>query len=174
MGGAPIQHSLRTSSLAANAGANKSNMALAKLCARANSRSLGHAYDSTVDRRPPGLGPGTACQEGLVQPKETYNDQIVRLFLLAAAVWGVVGMAIGVLRRRRDGLAGAQFRRAVADLQPDPARPHVRRDLRVRRIRADGHLLLRRPAHRPYRGSRSPRSPISRSGAGSSAACWRW
>ncbi|MBV6417448.1 MAG: Cbb3-type cytochrome c oxidase subunit CcoN1 [Steroidobacteraceae bacterium] len=27
---------------------------------------------------------------------ETYNDQVVRLFLLAAAVWGVVGMGIGV------------------------------------------------------------------------------
>jgi len=27
---------------------------------------------------------------------ETYNDEIVRLFLLAAAVWGVVGMSIGV------------------------------------------------------------------------------
>jgi len=27
---------------------------------------------------------------------ETYNDQVVRLFLLAAAVWGIVGMAIGV------------------------------------------------------------------------------
>ncbi len=27
---------------------------------------------------------------------ETYNDHVVRLFLLAAAVWGVVGMAIGV------------------------------------------------------------------------------
>ena len=27
---------------------------------------------------------------------ETYNDQIVRLFLLAAAIWGVIGMAIGV------------------------------------------------------------------------------
>src|SRR5215468_348825 len=28
--------------------------------------------------------------------EETYNDQIVRLFPLAAAVWGIVGMAIGV------------------------------------------------------------------------------
>ena len=27
---------------------------------------------------------------------ETYNDQVVRLFLLAAAVWGIVGMSIGV------------------------------------------------------------------------------
>src|SRR5262245_41982002 len=31
-----------------------------------------------------------------MQPQETYNDQVVRLFLLAAAVWGVVGMAVGV------------------------------------------------------------------------------
>ncbi|MBM0108176.1 cytochrome-c oxidase, cbb3-type subunit I [Steroidobacter sp. S1-65] len=28
---------------------------------------------------------------------ESYNDHVVRLFLLAAAVWGVIGMAIGVL-----------------------------------------------------------------------------
>ncbi len=27
---------------------------------------------------------------------ETYNDHVVRLFLLAAAVWGIVGMSIGV------------------------------------------------------------------------------
>ena len=31
-----------------------------------------------------------------MRPAETYNDQIVRLFLLAAAVWGIVGMSIGV------------------------------------------------------------------------------
>jgi cytochrome c oxidase cbb3-type subunit 1 len=28
--------------------------------------------------------------------RETYNDQIVRLFLLSAAAWGVIGMSIGV------------------------------------------------------------------------------
>ncbi len=28
---------------------------------------------------------------------ETYNDQVVRLFLLAAAVWGMIGMFVGVL-----------------------------------------------------------------------------
>ena len=27
---------------------------------------------------------------------ETYNDDVVRLFLLAAAVWGIIGMSIGV------------------------------------------------------------------------------
>lgn len=30
-------------------------------------------------------------------PTETYNDRVVRLFLLAASVWGVVGMSVGVL-----------------------------------------------------------------------------
>jgi cytochrome c oxidase cbb3-type subunit 1 len=29
--------------------------------------------------------------------QETYNDHVVRLFLLAAAVWGIVGTALGVL-----------------------------------------------------------------------------
>src|SRR5262245_54427736 len=28
---------------------------------------------------------------------ETYDDRVIRLFLLAAAVWGIVGMAIGAL-----------------------------------------------------------------------------
>ena len=28
--------------------------------------------------------------------KETYDDHVIRLFLMAAAVWGVVGMSIGV------------------------------------------------------------------------------
>lgn len=28
---------------------------------------------------------------------ETYNDDIVRLFLLAAAIWGCIGMFLGVL-----------------------------------------------------------------------------
>ena len=31
-----------------------------------------------------------------MRAQETYNDQVVRLFLLAAAVWGIVGMSIGV------------------------------------------------------------------------------
>jgi cytochrome c oxidase cbb3-type subunit I len=31
-----------------------------------------------------------------MQQNETYNDNVVRLFLLASAVWGVIGMSIGV------------------------------------------------------------------------------
>ena len=34
-----------------------------------------------------------------MQTPETYNDQVVRLFLMAAAVWGIVGMSIGCARR---------------------------------------------------------------------------
>ena len=30
------------------------------------------------------------------QTTETYDDQIVRLFLLAAVVWGAIGMSVGV------------------------------------------------------------------------------
>jgi cytochrome c oxidase cbb3-type subunit 1 len=31
-----------------------------------------------------------------MQATETYNDQIVRLFLLAAVIWGAIGMSVGV------------------------------------------------------------------------------
>ena len=31
------------------------------------------------------------------KPAETYDDHIVRLFLMAAAIWGVSGMFAGVL-----------------------------------------------------------------------------
>jgi cytochrome c oxidase cbb3-type subunit 1 len=31
-----------------------------------------------------------------MRASETYNDSVVRLFLLAAAVWGIIGMSIGV------------------------------------------------------------------------------
>jgi cytochrome c oxidase cbb3-type subunit 1 len=38
----------------------------------------------------------------VVSGGETYNDEVVRLFILAAAVWGIAGMALGLL-------AGAQL-----------------------------------------------------------------
>ena len=31
-----------------------------------------------------------------MQTKETYNDHVVRLFLFASAVWGIIGMLIGM------------------------------------------------------------------------------
>jgi cytochrome c oxidase cbb3-type subunit I len=40
---------------------------------------------------------GLVSTPGQVQSSETYDDRVVRLFLLAAAVWGIVAMSIGVL-----------------------------------------------------------------------------
>src|SRR5699024_3009602 len=31
-----------------------------------------------------------------MQTQETYNDHVVRLFLLASVVWGLIGMSVGV------------------------------------------------------------------------------
>ncbi|WP_237392666.1 cytochrome-c oxidase, cbb3-type subunit I [Steroidobacter denitrificans] len=35
--------------------------------------------------------------KAVIQTPEAYDDHVIRLFLLAAAVWGIVGMSIGVL-----------------------------------------------------------------------------
>ena len=43
------------------------------------------------------------------QTTETYDDQIVRLFLLAAVGWGAIGMSV------------IELRRALVDVQPYPA-----------------------------------------------------
>ena len=81
---------------------------------------------------------------------ETYNDQIVRLFLLAAAVWGIVGMAIGVYAAAEMVWPSLNFGVPWLTFSRIRPRPYVRRHLRVRRIGADGNLLLHRPANRPH------------------------
>ena len=43
---------------------------------------------------------------------ETYNDNIVRSFLLAAAVWGIVAMAIGVLAAATPGSRSGRWPRS--------------------------------------------------------------
>jgi cytochrome c oxidase cbb3-type subunit 1 len=40
---------------------------------------------------------------------ETYNDHVVRLFLLAASIWGVVGMSIGVFAAAQLAWPGLNF-----------------------------------------------------------------
>ena len=107
-------------------------------------------------------------QSGIAMPAtEYYNDKVVRQFLLAAAVWGIVGMSIGVYVGRGADVAGAEFQHLLADLQPHSSRPYLRRDLRLRRLGPDGHLLLRGAAHRPRATGAGPAGRISRSGAGS-------
>ena len=91
---------------------------------------------------------------------ETYNDQVVRLFLLAAAVWGVVGMSVGVFAAAQ--LAWPALNFDVPWLTFGRMRPvHTfARDLRLRRLGADGHVLLHRAAHRPYAPGVRPRSRL--------------
>src|SRR5262245_9241663 len=44
----------------------------------------------------PGIQSPAVTTTSTLPRRETYNDSIVRLFLLAAAVWGIIGMSIGV------------------------------------------------------------------------------
>ena len=69
------------------------------------------------------------------------------MFTLAAVLWGVVGMTVGVLIAAQLDLARAQLRHSLAELRQAAAAAHQRRHLRVRRLRADGEQPLRRAAH---------------------------
>ena len=62
-------------------------------------------------------------------------------------VWGIVGMLGRRHHRRAALLAGAQLRHFLAVLRPPASAAHQRGDLRVRRLGAVRHLVLRRAAH---------------------------
>ena len=94
---------------------------------------------------------GTAIAAG-----STYNDKVVRQFAMMTVVWGIVGMLVGVLIAAAADLAGPELRPALADLQPPAAAAHQRGDLRLRRLGAVRHLLLRRAAHLPRAAVRRP------------------
>ena len=61
-----------------------------------------------------------------------YDDAIVRKFLLATLVWGLVGMLVGLVDRAPARQPRVQPRAAVDDLRPPAPAAHQRRDLRVR------------------------------------------
>ena len=79
----------------------------------------------------------------------TYNYKVVRQFAIMTVVWGIVGMLVGVLIAAQLVWPAAQFRYALADLQPSAAAAHQRGDFRFRRFGAVRHLVLRRAAHLP-------------------------
>ncbi len=68
--------------------------------------------------------------------------------------------------RRATGLARPQLRHPVAELRPPAPAAHQRGDLRLRRLRAVGHLVLRGAAHLPGAACSRRRWPPSCSGAG--------
>ena len=108
-----------------------------------------------------------------MRAQETYNDQVVRLFLLAAAVWGIVGMSIGVYAAAEMVWPSLNF--GVPWLTFSRIRP----DHTFGVIFAFGGSALMvlattsssEPATRDSHWAGSPTSP---SGDGNSVASWRW
>ena len=80
---------------------------------------------------------------------ETYNYTVVRQFAIMTVVWGIVGMLVGVIIAAQ--LAWPALNFDVPYLSYGRLRPlaHQRGDLRVRRLRALRHQLLRGAAHLP-------------------------
>ena len=73
----------------------------------------------------------------------------VRQFALAAVLWGVVGMLVGVIIAAQLAWPELNLRHSVAELRPAAPAAHQRGDLRLRRLRAVRHRLPRRAAHLP-------------------------
>ena len=78
-----------------------------------------------------------------------YNYVVVRRFAIMTVVWGIVGMAVGVLIAAQLAWPALNFDVPVAVVRTAAAAAHQRGDLRVRRLRADGVRVLRRAAHVP-------------------------
>ena len=51
------------------------------------------------------------------QARASYNDVVVRRFAIMTVVWGIVGMSVGVVDRRRADLARPELRPALAELR---------------------------------------------------------
>jgi cytochrome c oxidase cbb3-type subunit 1 len=78
----------------------------------------------------------------------TFNYKVVRQFAVMTVVWGIVGMAVGVLIAAQ--LLSRTSRTAfMAVLRTPAAAAHQRGDLRVRRLGAFRHVVLLRAAHLP-------------------------
>ena len=56
-------------------------------------------------------------------PGATYNDRVVRQFALMTIVWGVVGMAVGVLLAAQLIWPALNFEAAAAALSDEPPAP---------------------------------------------------
>ena len=90
----------------------------------------------------------------------SYDDDIVRKFLIATFVWGLVGMLVGLVDRAAARQPGAE-RRAVAHVRPPAPAAHERGDLRVRRQRVLHRRLLLDPAAAQGADVLGPAEPLS-------------
>ena len=73
----------------------------------------------------------------------SYDDSIVRMFVTATLVWGVIGFLVGMILAVATAVPGPQRRHRVDQLRPIAAAAHQCRDLCFRRqCHLRGHLLL--------------------------------
>ena len=97
-----------------------------------------------------------------IDGKPNYNMGPVKFATVAAMFWGIAGFTRRALHRARTRLSGAQFRSALDQLRPPAAAAHLGGDLRLRRQRADRHLVLCRAAHLPRAPRRRSRALVRR------------
>jgi cytochrome c oxidase cbb3-type subunit 1 len=81
-------------------------------------------------------------------PTHEYMDGPVRAAAIATAFWGVVGFLAGRLHRLPAGLSGAELRMGprLPELRAASSPAHLGGDLRLRRQRASGGVVLHRAA----------------------------
>ena len=82
-------------------------------------------------------------------PESAYNYKVVRQFAIMTVVWGIVGMTVGVLIAAQLVWPDLNFGLALDQLRPPAAAAYQPGDLRLRRLRAVRHQLLRGAAHLP-------------------------
>ena len=78
---------------------------------------------------------------------DSYYDDPSKAGIVLAMAWAIFGHVHGRLGCRPAGLSGLDLRRRLVELRAAAAGAHDRRHLRLRRQRADRHLLPCRAAH---------------------------
>ena len=83
----------------------------------------------------------------VIDGKPNYNYGPIKFASLAALFWGTAGFVGRAVSRARTRLSRAQFRSSLDQFRAFAAVAHLRGDLRLRRQRSAGDLLLCRAAH---------------------------
>ena len=97
-----------------------------------------------------------------IDGKPNYNMGPVKFATVAGVFWGIAGFTVGLYIALRARLSGPQFRSALDQLRPPAAAAHLGGDLRLRRQRADRHVVLCRAAHLPRAARRRSRALVRR------------
>ncbi len=103
----------------------------------------------------------------------SYYDDPTKVGILLALIWAVVGMGMGVWVAAQLAWPEPALRRRLVELRAAAARAHLGRDLRLRRQRADRHVLPHHAAHQPRPDARTSSARGSCCWASTCSASWR-